>query len=84
MTTQPEASSFDQLLDLIKRLDDSGIYYQLSSTRSESVMLSVAVPGEHWEIEVMRDGHLEIETFVSSGIIGDRSFLVELFQRFGD
>jgi hypothetical protein len=84
MTTHTEASSFDQLLDLIKRLDESKIYYQLSSTRSESVMVSVAVPGERWEIEVMRDGNLEIETFVSSGVIGDRSSLTSLFERFTD
>ncbi|MDQ1575874.1 MAG: hypothetical protein QOH55_1024 [Microbacteriaceae bacterium] len=84
MTTPAEPSSFDELLDLIKRLEEAKIFYQLSSTRSESVMVSVAVPGERWEIEVMRDGGLEIETFVSSGVIGDRSCLTTLFDRFTD
>lgn len=84
MTTRPEPSSFDQLLHLIKSLDDSKISYRLSSIRAESVLVSVAVPGERWEIEVMRDGSLEIETFVSSGVIGDRSCLTELFQRYSD
>jgi hypothetical protein len=84
MTSRSEASSFDLLLDLIRRLESSAISYQLSSIRDGSILVSVAVPGERWEIEVMQDGHFEIETFVSSGNIGDQSLLTELFNRFGD
>lgn len=84
MKEQQEWATFDQLLDLLSRLDDARIHYQLASTRPESIMVAVAVPGERWEIEFMGDGDVEIETFVSSGEIADRSLLVDLFQRFSD
>jgi hypothetical protein len=31
-------------------------------------MMSVAVPGERWEIEFFDDGRIELERFVSQGV----------------
>ena len=47
-------------------------------------MLQVAVPGERWEIELMKSGELEIEKFKTDGTIHDESALTELFERFTD
>lgn len=84
MTSQSESSTFTDLLDLLRRLEALKIFYQLSSIRPESVMVTASVPGERWEIEMFGDGSIEVEVFVSSGEIGDQSKLLELFQRHGD
>lgn len=47
-------------------------------------MFAVAVPGEHWEVEFMADGTVEIEIFESSGEISGAAKIDELFQRFSD
>jgi hypothetical protein len=37
-------------------------------------MITVAVPGERWEIEFLDDGSIEIERFISNGkIFGERA-----------
>ena len=69
---------------LAERLRVARIHFDLSVTSSESIMFSVAVPGERWEIELMGDGTLEIEVFRSDGEIADASKLDDLFARFAD
>ena len=41
-------------------------------------MISVAVPGERWEIEFFDDGRIELERFISQGVAGAPSALAEL------
>jgi hypothetical protein len=69
---------------LAERLSAAKIHYDVSITRPESILFSIAVPGERWEIEVMADGSIEIEVFRSNGEISDASKLDELFERFSD
>lgn len=45
-------------------------------------MVTVAVPGERWEIEFLSDGSIEVEKFVSQGDIAAEEALSELFDRF--
>lgn len=45
-------------------------------------MVEVYAPGEHWEIEFMDDGTLEIERFRSPGGIQGREALVDLWELF--
>jgi hypothetical protein len=45
-------------------------------------MVEVYAPGEHWEVEFMRDGSLEIERFRSPGEIYDDEALAELWRLF--
>lgn len=52
-------------------------------------MIEVAVPGQRWEIEYNTYGksskcQIEIEKFVSNGIIYDESELDVLFRDFSD
>ncbi len=65
---------------LAGRLDAARLSYELSIIRSESVLFSVAVPGERWEIELMIDGSTEVEVFRSNGEILDAASLDALFQ----
>lgn len=63
----------------LNRLDERHGHYQVTKVRPEAVMVEVWVPGEHWEIEFMEDGKLEIERFRSSGDLLDASALDDLW-----
>ena len=69
---------------LADRLNAARIHFTVSINRPESVMFSVAVPGERWEIELTADGTVQIEVFRSDGEISDASKLDDLFARFAD
>lgn len=47
-------------------------------------MIEVAVPGQRWEIEIMEDGTMEIEKFISDGDMYDEKELDVLFRDFSD
>jgi hypothetical protein len=47
-------------------------------------MVSVAVPGQRWEIEFAQDGEVEAEVFKSDGTIVGSEALARLFREFGD
>ena len=62
MTALENASRF------VAELDERHVQYQLLIARSEGLMVSIAVPGERWEIEFFDDGHVELEQFRSQGV----------------
>ncbi|MFS0553401.1 hypothetical protein [Brevibacillus sp. 179-C9.3 HS] len=73
-----------ELNDLLNKLEERHIFYRLSKIRSESIMIEVAVPGQRWEIEIMEDGTMEIEKFLSDGNMYDEKELDVLFRDFSD
>jgi hypothetical protein len=75
---------FDNLLAFLEKLEKKKIGYTLAHNREEAIMVLVAVPGERWEIEFMRDGSIEVEKFISTGEISDTKSLNELFARYTD
>lgn len=60
---------FLNLLHDLKLLDAKKISYSLNHYREEAIMVSIAIPGERWEIEYLNDGSIEIEKFKSDGKI---------------
>ncbi|MGG4443059.1 hypothetical protein [Brevibacillus fortis] len=74
----------NELNDLLNKLEERHIFYRLSKIRSESIMIEVAVPGQRWEIEMMEDGTIEIEKFISDGDMYDEKELDVLFRDFSD
>ena len=56
-----------ELLLFLNKLDERKIYYRLNKVRDEAIMVEIAVPGQHWEVEFMEDGSIEIEKFISKG-----------------
>ncbi len=60
--------SLSSLLDFIARLEAAGIYYTLSAPTERAIMVTVAVPGERWEIEFREDSEVEVEVFRSQGV----------------
>jgi hypothetical protein len=72
---------FEKLLNILERLDQKKLSYELSHLRESSVCACVRVPGQYWEIEVIDDGSVEVEVFTSDGMIYDEAKLGELFAK---
>jgi hypothetical protein len=70
--------------DFTTRLRAASIYYTLGSVRDGYTMVSIAVPGERWEVEFEVSGDVEVEVFKSDGVIRGAEALARLFERFSD
>lgn len=68
--------------EFCRELDRRHVVYDLRIVRDEALMMSVAVPGERWEIEFFDDGRIELERFVSQGVVDAPGALAELLAWF--
>ena len=75
-------NAFDKLTSFLTDLEHGGISYTLAHNRDEAITVSVAVPGERWEVEFLDDGSVEVERFVSNGEVHGEEILKELFARY--
>jgi hypothetical protein len=75
-------NAMGKLLSFCDALDRRRARYELSVARPEAVMVSVAIPGERWEIEFFSDERVEIERFVSHGVEDSVNALEDVLQRF--
>lgn len=75
-------SAYQRLLDFLCKLEEAKITYSLNHFRAEAIMVTVAVPGERWEIEFLESGSVDVERFRSTGAFSDESALVELFAAY--
>ncbi len=73
-------SELSELTKLLDRLDEAEIHYTLSSVSEGAIMVGIDASGEHWEVEFMSDGDIEIEIFKSDGQIFDLSIIDDLFE----
>ena len=76
-------SLVSNLLEFLERLEQHGIHYRLEHNRPESILVDIAVPGERWEVDLMENGEIEVERFVSDGSIYGEDELDMLFTEFG-
>ena len=72
-----------RLLCFLEELDKRKIYYRINKIR-ESILIEVAVPGQRWEIEFFEDDHVEIEKFISDGVLYGQDEIEVLFTEFAD
>ncbi len=79
-----KSNIFDKLTSFLQNLEQQKIVYTLAHHRDEAIMVSVAVPGERWEIEFLNDGSIEIEKFISNGEIVGEEALKDLFDRYSE
>jgi hypothetical protein len=66
---------------LCSELDKRHIPYQVFIVRDAALMVAVAVPGERWEIEFFEDGHIELERFLSQGVVDAPDVGMQLLSR---
>jgi hypothetical protein len=69
----------NHLLDFLNKLEEHQIYYRLNKVR-DAIMVEVAIPGQRWEVEFFPDGNIEVEKFITTGMIEDASALDVLFS----
>lgn len=75
------AADLQKLASFLVRLRKAGIYSTVTTVREGALMVEISVPGEHWEVEFLEDGNIDIERFVK---LLDETALDDLFQRFSD
>ena len=78
-------TSINEIISLLEKLEEKKVYYRLNKTRADTIMIEVAIPGQRWEIEYNTYGksskcQIEIEKFISDGIMYDDSELELLFR----
>ena len=61
-------NSVNRALKFCEQLLARRIRYDMDIVRDGAVMITVAVPGERWEVEFMSDGTVELERFESLGV----------------
>ncbi len=71
------------LFSLLERLDTAHIHYTLGRHRADSVLVSVTVVGQRIEIDVFRDGHMEVSRFLGSEDIEGGAELVDSIVALG-
>ena len=75
--------NFLKLIHFLSSLDEKKIYYRLNKIR-DGILVEVVIPGQRWEVEFTSDGTIEIEKFLSDGVIRDEKELDVLFRNFSD
>ena len=73
-------SDLSELTKLLDRLDEAEIQYTLASVSEGAIVVGVDVPGEHWNIEFMDDGDIEVEIFKGDGQVFDYGIIEDLFE----
>lgn len=76
-------TALSKCVGFCRELDHRHIEYSLLIARDEALMISLAVPGERWEIEFFDDEHIELERFVSQGVVDAPNVLSDLLARLG-
>lgn len=64
-----------------RELDQRHISYSVLVARDDALMVCVPIPGERWEIEFFDDEHVELERFVSQGVVDAPDALSRLLER---
>jgi len=73
-------SDLSELTNLLDRLDEAEIQYTLASVSEGAIVVGVDVPGEHWKVEFMDDGDIEVEIFKGDGQVFDYGIIEDLFE----
>lgn len=58
---------FAKLMQIIRKLEAARIHFRVDYHRYEAVTIEAVVPGERWEIDVLEDGEVDFERFVTTG-----------------
>ena len=68
------------LLRFLNQLEAWRISYRLEHFREDTLMVTLSVPGERWDVEFFADGNIELEIFGSSSEVSSTS-MEELIKR---
>lgn len=77
-----KSNGFDKLFLFLQKLEQQKVSYTLAHHRDDAIMVTIALPGERWEVEFLSDESVEVEKFISNGEITGEDALSELFTRY--
>lgn len=69
---------------IVRALEAAQIHYVVTQTRSDGVSVHATLPGERWEIDILEDGDIDFERFVSNGTIAGESELKTAIVQFAE
>ncbi len=75
---------FAKLMEVIRALEAARIHYRVTYHRYDAVTIEATVPGERWEIDVLEDGGVDFERFVSAGGVTGEAEMKQLVARFAE
>ena len=75
---------FAKLMEIIRALEAAQIHFTLSYHRYDAVSIHATVPGERWEIDILEDGDVDFERFVSTGGVTGEAEMNESVARFAE
>jgi hypothetical protein len=77
-------SALSRAAELCRELRLRHASFEMLIARDDAIMVSVAVPGERWEIEFYDDETIELERFVSQGVVEAPTVLTDLLAKFDE
>lgn len=79
-----QPAPFAKLMKIIRALEAAQIHFTVSYHRYEAVSILATVPGERWEIDVLEDGDVDFERFVSTGGVQSEPEMTEFIAKFAE
>lgn len=79
-----KADPFAKLMALVRELEAAQISFRVTHHRYDGITIEATVPGERWEIDVLEDGDVDFERFVSTGGVQSEDVLAEFIARFAE
>ena len=62
-------TTLKDVLQFCNALNERHASYKLSVDRPEAIRVTLDVPGERWEIDFFPDGDVELDRYVSQGVV---------------
>ncbi|MGH2441672.1 MAG: hypothetical protein ACRDFX_00720 [Chloroflexota bacterium] len=72
-------ATFEKLLVFLARLDSVQAWHVVIPVQAETIAVVVTRPGQFWEVEFTADDEVEIERFVSPGVVSHDETLLRDF-----
>jgi hypothetical protein len=77
-------TTLEDVLHFCNALNERHASYRLSVDRPEAIRVTLDVPGERWELDFFPDGEVELDRYVSQGVVKAGPTDLEAALRFYD
>jgi hypothetical protein len=84
MTTQSGKPSIAKVMRILRELEAAKIYFQLAHNRDDGITIEAVVPGERWEIDILEDGTIDFERFVTTANICGEAELMSAIAQYAE
>ncbi len=74
-------SKLSKVTKFLDRLDAADLHYTLSSVREGALTVGITTGDEHWQVEFLDDGDVEVELFRSEGEVQGFAAANALFEK---